>query len=89
MADRLVALYRADWTRWSFSAEVVTRQNAPLTQLLADQIAIEFRRQTSGVVSIHPRRGALPEPEPVTSAGDGQWSEDRDRILVAPGGRYR
>jgi hypothetical protein len=89
VTDPLVALYRADWTRWSFSANVVTRQNVPLTELLADQIAAEFRRSTSGVAAILGRRTNSAEPGPAGPATDGQWASAQDRILVAPGARYR
>lgn len=89
MADPLIALYRADWTRWSFSAEVVTRQNAPVARMLSDKIAAEFRRSTSGVMAIPARRTDPVGSDSTTSAADEQWSSTRDRILLAPEGRYR
>src|SRR5579863_896284 len=89
MTDPLVALYRADWIRWSFSAEVVTRQNVPVARLFGDQVADEIRHPSYGVIAIPPRRANPAAPDSATLAADQQWESTRDRILVAPGGRYR
>ncbi|HET7017610.1 MAG TPA: hypothetical protein VFI65_27045 [Streptosporangiaceae bacterium] len=81
MADPLIKLYRADWTRWSFSAEVVARQNNQAARALADRIGAEFRRQTSGVLPIATAAKASSTDEP-------DWSSSSGQILLA-GGRYR
>jgi hypothetical protein len=89
MADPLICLYRADWTGWSFSAEVVTRQNTQVAQLLADRAFADFRRYTSGVLLALAPRPNPADPGAVTPPVGQQWSSSRDQILIAPGGQYR
>jgi len=86
-------LYRADWTGWSFAAEIVERRDPVAEHLLNRRAVAEARRYTGGVIPLPvplrpPRRPGQERREPAADAGPG-WAESRARLLVAPGARYR
>ncbi len=81
MPDPLELLYRADWTKWSFSARIVKGRSRHAQDVIRDRF-IPIVQRISG--------GFWPPFPPDREAGDGQdWQETTDVLLVAPRGRYR
>ncbi|MHB1877457.1 MAG: hypothetical protein ACYCPF_21700, partial [Streptosporangiaceae bacterium] len=84
MPDLIPLLYRADWTRWSLRADLVTTTNGAVADRLAEAAAASLRRDTAGIwpppgVTFH-RAGA---------SAAGRRRKHGARIVIAPGGRFR
>ncbi|HYK33044.1 MAG TPA: hypothetical protein VEV63_13835 [Streptosporangiaceae bacterium] len=85
MADPLLLLYRADWTQWSLSAKVVRRSNRRLFPDLTARLAADMRRRPGGMAAF--MWSALSASR--QADGADEWSQTSERLLLAPGGRYR
>lgn len=85
MADPLLLLYRADWTQWSLSARISKRRNRRLSAHLTDRLAAEMRRRSGGLVTF--MWSALSAKRHL--GAPDQWAQTTERLLLAPGGRYR
>ena len=81
-------LYRADWTTWSFSADIVVRRNPGADAELRSQLTAQARRDSGGLLPPFPL-GRVPRSQPADPPAAPEWVEHQCRLLVAPGGRYR
>lgn len=88
MADPLLLLYRADWTQWSLSAKVIRRSNQRLFAQLTGRVAADMRRRSGGVINVMGSFLSATKQDQEDRAADG-WSQTNERLLLAPGGRYR
>lgn len=88
MADPLLLLYRADWTKWCLSAEVVARRNRRMSAQLTDRLAADMRRRSGGMIPF--AASVLSAVKlPADDHAPGEWAQASRRLLIAPGGRYR
>jgi len=76
--DLLTLMYRADWTRWSLSAVVSVQRDGEVSERLTDRAIADLRRESGGVWP-----PVAPRPHRPSRA------EVRQRLVIAPGGRYR
>jgi hypothetical protein len=93
LPELVALLYRADWTRLSISAELVERRDMHLSAQVAERITADLRRASGGIWPPIPLRDHLRlltggHPSGTPPAGP-RWTQTRQRILLAPGGRYR
>jgi hypothetical protein len=86
MTDPLLLLYRADWTQWSLSADVVRRRNRHLSAQLTDRLAAQMRRRGGMTTFVG---SAMSASRPAADNRAAAESEHTQRILLAPGARYR
>jgi outer membrane lipoprotein-sorting protein len=88
MADPLLLLYRADWTKWSLSAKVVRRRNRHLSAQFSARLAAGMRRRSGGILSL---MGSFlsASKEPGDARAPDEWALTTQRLLLAPGGMYR
>lgn len=52
MPDPVRLLYRADWTRWSLSAEIVQRHNHTVAAQLEARLAADLRRHPGPIAAL-------------------------------------
>jgi hypothetical protein len=88
MTDPLLLVYRADWTTWSLSAKVVRRRDRRLSAQLTERLAAGMRRRPGGMTPFIGSVLSASKPTGDDRAA-GEPAETTQRLLVAPGGRYR
>lgn len=85
--DLLTLMYRSDWSRWCISAQVSIRRDARAIERLSRRASADLRRDTGG---IWPPAVSRPGHRPGTDlAAEPRRAEIVQRIIIAPGGRYR
>jgi hypothetical protein len=86
----LVALlYRADWTGLSLSASITEQRDPDVDDRLRMRAMEERRRRTGRMPPHRARPAAEVEPEEDDDPDDWNWRDWEQRVLLAPGGRYR
>lgn len=85
MPDPLRLLYRADWTTWSLSAQVIRRADRTAIAQLSDQVSDELRRHGQGIMPFL----QVTRKRSVRAGAGADWAQATERLLLAPGGRFR
>jgi outer membrane lipoprotein-sorting protein len=88
MADPVLLLYRADWTQWSLSVKVIRRRNWRLYAELTGRLAADMRRRSGGMINFMGSALSVSRQARDDGGSDG-WAQTTERLLIAPGGRYR
>jgi len=86
----LVALlYRADWTDLSLSATITEQRDPDVDDRLRMRARAERRRRMGPMPPHRVRPADEAEPEEDDDPDDWNWRDWQQRVLLAPGGRYR